>query len=165
MRKATSFRKPEGSDEQEERKSQGLGCCAHGCKLAGVFSDSVKGGGNFRCWAHDRIDNPRYWDFLTTGINENFLLFRFADRLLTTPLFVLETKKKGEAKTGEQKANDYLVMNGFPELARKENTGQWSDRITKEPLQNWVGRIRIAAFDLAAVEARRRIKEDEDRRT
>jgi len=140
MSAAPKKRKFGNDDETPESTSgHGRGCLAHGCQLARVFSNST--GGEFHCWAHDRLREPSQWPFLTQGITENLWLFRVAERVACMPLFDLDRK--------QSEIGSYLAGRGRPELARLKNTGEWSDRCPDEPRSYWVGRLRNAAFKAA----------------
>jgi hypothetical protein len=138
MRKGSTFFKSDREEKPEERKSQGHGCCAHGCRLPGVFSDSTKASNEFRCWAHDRMVDGAYWGLLTKGIDENFWLFKVAEKVLAKPLMELASE--------EETINTYLRANNRSDLVRGQN----------EPRTVWVGRMRNAAYEAASAEARQR---------
>lgn len=126
-----------------EKAHGGLGCSAHNCPLTGTMSHSTGGGGSFHCWAHDRIEEPSQWPYLTQGINENMWLFKVSDRVMTMPLYDLETVKNLEIE-------NYLKSKDREDLCRgMKNDGQWSARCQTEPRTFWVMRLRNAAYKAA----------------
>lgn len=124
-----------------QHHSQGLGCIAHGCPLPGTLSDSVKGGGGFQCFAHDRLLESGKYGLLTQGIKENLWLFKVAERVACMPIIEIDNKQSEIAA--------YLAGRGRPELARMANTGEWSERCRYEPRPNWAIRLRNAAYNAA----------------
>jgi len=131
-------RKPD--DDQAAGEQHGLGCSANGCPLTGTISDST-GGGNWKCWAHDRLEEASQWPYLTRGINDNRWLFNLADRIATMPPYDIE-QKAGEVAS-------YLKSRDRADLCRAKNEGQWSERCAIEPRANWTMRLRNAAYSAA----------------
>ncbi len=135
--------KKRGFDQDDgpapEQKSQGLGCCADGCPLVGTISPSTSGG-NWRCWAHDRLQEPSQWGYLTGGITANLWLFKLADRINTMPL--------GEMEGQGHKITAFLEAKGRPDLVRLKDAA--FDRTASiEPRHAWVMRLRNAAYAAA----------------
>lgn len=139
MRKATTYTGKRAAEEAPV-ESNGLGCTAHDCPLCGTISDSPSGG-NWKCWAHDRLEEASQWPYLTRGIQENRWLFNFADRITTMPLYDLE--QKAEEIAGFLKSRDR------EDLCRLKNDGQFSERCAMEPHSMWANRLRSAAFNAA----------------
>jgi hypothetical protein len=140
-RHITQFTGKKEPHDYADKESGGLNCSAHGCPLVGAISRSTAGG-NWRCWAHDSIDDPFQWPAITEGINENLWLFRVAERVATMPPYELETQK------AEEIAN-YLKSRGRKDLCRLKNDGAGSDRVELEPRPYWSMRLRHAAFAAA----------------
>jgi hypothetical protein len=132
-----------GKSESGEADSEhrGFGCVAHGCPLPGVFSDSTTGGGDWRCWAHDRAEDSSQWPFLTQGIKLNGWLFRLADKVAAAAPYDLERNALS--------IECYLAQKGRADLSRQKNTGEWPETLTHEPRSYWVQRLRGAAFKAA----------------
>lgn len=143
MSNLAKFMRSKGEVAERKQESQGRGCCSVGCPNVGTISDSTHGG-PFRCWAHDRMSDGAYWGLLTKGIEENRWLFKTADKVMVMPWYDLEELKK------EQQINDYLSGQNRPDLARRMIDGK------KEPVVQWVMRLRNAAFEAASSEAKAR---------
>lgn len=141
MRKAVTFTgKRKGEESPAQEKTSGLGCMAHDCPLTGTISDSTAGG-NWKCWAHDRLEEASQWPYLTKGIHENRWLFSLADRIATMPPYDLEKKA--------HEISSYLKARGREDLCRRDNDGSWSERVEHEPRAFWAGRLRGAAYEAA----------------
>lgn len=137
------FTGKKAAPRQAESAEFSMACCAHNCPLVGTISPST-GGGSWRCWAHDRLEEASQWPYLTQGINENMWLFTAADHVLGMTPFDLERPGKAED------IGDRFAARGRPELrrllARPEHV-VW--RTETEPRTAWVVRIRAAAFNAA----------------
>ena len=141
MRKVATFTgKRKGEVAPVEESSSGLGCSAHDCPLTGTMSDSP-GGGNWKCWAHDRLEEASQWPYLTRGIHEHRWLFNLADRIATMPPYNLEQK--------QPEITTYLKSRDRADLCRMKNEGEWSERCAMEPRANWAIRLRNAAYSAA----------------
>ena len=131
MSQAPKKRGFDQSDESQESKASSLACCADGCPLPGTFAPSISPKpGDWRCWAHDRLEEPSQWPFLTQGINGNLWLFRLAARIASIPMYDLERN--------EIAIRRYLAERGRADLQREA-----------EPVASWVSRICNAAFAAA----------------
>lgn len=126
--------------EKPENEGRGLLCVAHNCPLVGTISDSTAGG-NWKCWAHDRLDDPKQTPFLTQGINDNIWIFNFQNRVITMPQYDL-SKKRGEIE-------NFLRAKGKEFLIQKPNTGEWPANLKYEPWPFWICRIRAEAYKMA----------------
>ena len=142
MRKIRQFAdRNEQQQEAPEQQGSSLACCAGNCPLTGTISTSTRGG-NWRCWAHDRLEEASQWPYLTNGINQNLWLFRLAEKIVTMPGYDMEKLKAKEIES-------YLKSRGHAELCRQKNTGQFPERCEFEPRSAWATRLRNAAYAAA----------------
>jgi hypothetical protein len=143
MRKVVTFTGKKGADAaSDEQSHHGNGCIGHNCPLRGTISDSPAGG-NWKCWAHDRLEEASQWPYLTHGINENLWLFKVADRVATmTPVDIDAGGKQAEVDL-------YLRSRNRDDLVRQVNRGEYSERVKLEPIEHWRRRLREAAYALA----------------
>lgn len=140
MRKIRQFADRKEQQETTEPQASTLACCAHNCPLPGTISRSTSGG-NWHCWAHDALEEPTQWPYLTQGINENRWLFRVADKIATMPWYDLQNKQR--------EIENYLRGQNREDLCRMKNDGQFSERCDQEPVSSWIGRLRSAAYAAA----------------